>query len=162
LEIRVDNRVNINAILDSGSEVNLLAQRAYDKLIKSGVDLPTLPVQGVVLVTAFGKRSDRIRNQTLVSFTIGEDLFEGVFLISSQLVSEAILGGQLLKEYGLNLDFERDIVSYVREGAVTTYPFSSEKQVVRSESSDIRETKKSVHLPYYPQVNNLRHYQLTK
>jgi hypothetical protein len=84
-------------------------------------------------VTAFGKRSDRIRNQTLVSFTIGEDLFEGVFLISSQLASEAILGCQLLKEYGLNLDFGRSIVSYVREGALKTYPFSSEKQVVRSE-----------------------------
>jgi hypothetical protein len=55
-------RTGINAILDSGSEVNLLSEGVYEKLIKAGVDIPVLPVENVVLMTAFGKRSKRIRH----------------------------------------------------------------------------------------------------
>jgi hypothetical protein len=37
---------------------------------------------------------------------MGRDKFEGVFMISLQLTSEAIIGCQFLKEYGLNINFE--------------------------------------------------------
>jgi hypothetical protein len=88
-------RTVIHAILDSGSEVNLLSERVYRQLIQSGVEIPELPVESVVLVTAFGKRSKRIRKQALVDFTIGNDKFEGVFLVSLQLTNEAIIGCQI-------------------------------------------------------------------
>jgi hypothetical protein len=80
MKIQVADKFDVNAILDSGSEVNLLAASVYEKIIKSGIELPILPVQGVVLVTAFGKKSKRIRYQTLIDFVIGEDPFESVFL----------------------------------------------------------------------------------
>jgi hypothetical protein len=79
MKIQVADKFDVNAILDSGSEVNLLAESVYEKLIKSGIELPILPVQSVVLVTAFGKKSKRIRYQTLIDFMIGEDPFESVF-----------------------------------------------------------------------------------
>jgi hypothetical protein len=37
VQIKVGDAININAILDSGSEVNLLAERVYDQLIESCV-----------------------------------------------------------------------------------------------------------------------------
>jgi predicted aspartyl protease len=123
VEIRVENKFYITAILDSGSEVNLLSERVYNNLIKSGVRLLSLPVEGVVLVTAFGKRSNRIRQQTLTSFEIEEDTFESVFLISPQLSNQAIIGCQTLKEYGIRLDFKRESISYVRD-VLKEYPFS--------------------------------------
>jgi hypothetical protein len=63
IEIMVAGRTVINAISDSGSEVNLLSERVYEKLTKSGVDIPILPVEHVVLVTAFRKRSKRINTK---------------------------------------------------------------------------------------------------
>jgi hypothetical protein len=42
-------------------------------------------MENVVLVTAFGRRLKKIRKQALIEFKIGEDEFEGVFMISSQL-----------------------------------------------------------------------------
>jgi hypothetical protein len=53
------------AILDSGSEVNLISQEVFDELSKFRNDLLILPVQGVNLVTAFGKRSKKIKLQAL-------------------------------------------------------------------------------------------------
>jgi hypothetical protein len=57
IEIMVTDKLMINAILDSRSEVNLISQEIYEKLIKAGATILVLPVENVVLVTAFGKRS---------------------------------------------------------------------------------------------------------
>jgi hypothetical protein len=67
------------AILDSGSEINLISQEVFDKLSECTNDLLTLPVQGIHLVTASAKRSQKIKSQVLLEFYIGQDLFEAVF-----------------------------------------------------------------------------------
>jgi hypothetical protein len=48
-EINVAGRIVINAILDSGSEVDLLSERVYEKLTQAGVDIPVLPVEHVLM-----------------------------------------------------------------------------------------------------------------
>jgi hypothetical protein len=58
------------------------------------------------MLYAFGRRSRKVTRKALLEFTIGEDDFEGVFMISPQLANEAIIGCQLLKEYGTNINSE--------------------------------------------------------
>jgi hypothetical protein len=135
------NGTRIRAILDSGSEVNLLSERVYDRLIKSGVEAPVLPLENIVLVTAFGRRSKKIRSQALAEFAVGRDIFEGVFMISSQLTSEAIIGCQLLKEYGISINFERGSISYDREGCFREQLF--EHQLGSEERSDGRSSEEN-------------------
>jgi len=43
-------------------------------------------LQSTVLVTAIGSRSRRIKKQVYIPFFIGDDCFEHVFLVSSQLI----------------------------------------------------------------------------
>jgi hypothetical protein len=50
----------------------------------------------VVLTTAFGKRTRKIRRQALVQFTASSEMFEGVFIISPQIANDAITGCQFL------------------------------------------------------------------
>jgi hypothetical protein len=69
----------IKAILDTGSEINLLAGSVYEKLIKLWADVPTLPLENATLVTAFGKKSNRSKKQTMIEYAIGSDLFESNF-----------------------------------------------------------------------------------
>lgn len=88
IAIMVTNKILIHAIIDSGSEVNLISEAIYEKLITAGIKLLILPVENVVLVTAFGRKSKRIRQQVLIEFRMGSDQFESVFLISSQLKSD--------------------------------------------------------------------------
>jgi hypothetical protein len=107
VEISLTSDMRVKAILDSGSEVNLLAQSIYDRLLDSGMDVPTLLLENFVLATAFAERSNRVKKQAMIEFSIGKDLFEVNFFISPQLVNDAILGCQFMKEKGVSLSFEK-------------------------------------------------------
>jgi hypothetical protein len=48
-------------------------------------------------------------------------------MLSSQLTSEDIIGCQLLKEYGTNINFERGSISYVREGCFREQIFDQQR-----------------------------------
>jgi hypothetical protein len=85
LEITITGKFVMNAIIDTGSKVNLISGEIFEKLVKAGVQIPVLPVENVVLVAAFGKRSKRIRQQALLDFTMENDRFEIVCMVSSQL-----------------------------------------------------------------------------
>jgi hypothetical protein len=132
VEIRVKNKFPIHAILDSGSEVNLISQDVYEKLTTAGVNIPVLPVENIVLVTAFGRKSNRIRIQAYVEFTIGTDSFEQVFLVSSQLKNEMIIGCQFLKEFGICIDFCKGAISYVRHGVQREHEFVTSVEMHRA------------------------------
>jgi hypothetical protein len=136
VDITISNGIQISAILDSGSEVNLLSGSNYEKLIKAGIEAPELPLENMVLVTAFGKRSQRIRRQALIEFTIGNDLFEGVFMITPRLTNEAIIGCNLLKEYGFNINFATESFSYTREGELREHLFSQRPGLQKVQSDD--------------------------
>jgi hypothetical protein len=66
----------------------------YTNLINAGIDVPTLPLEGVVLITAFGKCSNTSRKQAQIEFTIGEGKFQGVFVVSPQVANDVIIGCQ--------------------------------------------------------------------
>jgi hypothetical protein len=119
----VSGKFNI-AIEGSGSEVNLLSERVYEELAKTGLEIPVLPVENIVLVTAFGRRSKRIRRQALLEFSIGHDVFEAVFMISAQLANDAIIGCQFLKEYGFRINFDSETFTYVIEGTSREQTFA--------------------------------------
>jgi hypothetical protein len=92
-------------------------------LISRGASIPVLPVENVILVTAFGKHTRKIRSQVLTEFYIGDEKFEVVFLLSPKLANEAILGCEFLKEYGIRLDFRKENLCYVREGSLRCHSF---------------------------------------
>jgi hypothetical protein len=70
VDIKVKNGIHFIAILDSGSEVNLLSERVYEQLMKTRAEVPVLPVENVILVSAFGRRSRKITRQALLEFAI--------------------------------------------------------------------------------------------
>jgi hypothetical protein len=56
-----------------------LTEKLYDKLIEAGVSLPSLPLDNVALVTAFGRQTKMIKKQAFIEFFAGEDRFEAIF-----------------------------------------------------------------------------------
>jgi hypothetical protein len=97
IEIKLNSELTVSAICDTGSDANLLNEQIYDQLIERDIKIPTLPLENVALVTAFGKHTRRIKKQALIEFKIGEDVFETVFLIAHQLTNQAILGHQFAR-----------------------------------------------------------------
>jgi hypothetical protein len=58
VEISLGDNMEVRAMLDSGSEVNVLAESICEKLIDLGGDIPNLLLEDVILLTANAKRSD--------------------------------------------------------------------------------------------------------
>jgi hypothetical protein len=59
----------------------------------------------------------------MVEFTTGRDLLEVNFFISPQLVNDAILGCQVMKEHGISLNFESECFIYFKGGTVKKHLF---------------------------------------
>jgi hypothetical protein len=137
MNIKVSGKFNIIAIVDSGTEVNLLSERVYEEPAKTGLEIPVLPVENVILVTAFGRRSKRIRRQALLEFSTGH-VFETVVMISAQLANDAIIGCQFLKEYGFRINFDSETFTYVREGISREQTFAPKAGSSKACSDDRR------------------------
>jgi hypothetical protein len=91
-----------------------------------------------VLVTAFWRGSKRIKQQALIEFTAGNDLFESVFMVSSHLTNKAIIGCQFLKEYGVSINFKRGTFSYVRGAELREHSFVTNVGLKKVISDDQR------------------------
>ena len=61
-----------------------------------------------MLVTVFGSRRWRIKKQVYISFFIGDDYFENVFLVSGQLIESLLIGADFLQEHGFVMNFKTD------------------------------------------------------
>jgi hypothetical protein len=161
VEIKVVGRIVINSILDSGSEVNLLSERVYEKLTQPHVDVPLLSVEHVVLVTAFGKRFKRIKRQALIVFTVGNNLFESVFMVSSSLRIKQLLVVNFKKKDGVSINFDRGTFSYVRGAELREHSFMTKvglKKVISDNPRVIGDVSAKI---THPEVSDLNPSQLT-
>jgi len=86
------------AVLGTGGESSLMRERIFEDLLAKGLRAPQLPVVNGALITAFGRRTKRIKRQALIAFEMGGFSYEHVFMIVPNLVPDAILGINFLKE----------------------------------------------------------------
>jgi hypothetical protein len=129
--------------------VNLVAEMACEGLVGAGVDVPLLPLESVVLVTAFAKRPKKIRKQDFLNFTMGDDMFEGIFMVSPQLANHMITCCPFLMEYGISISFERGSYSYARGGELTGRFLNQRSGLQKGRSNDHRreENHARIHNP---------------
>jgi hypothetical protein len=103
-----------------------MGERFYRILLEEGGRAEGLPVTCLVLTSAFGNKSSRIKVQALITFQLGEESFDRVFLISSQLTSQILLGADFLYHHKFSIDFKEECLIRCDpedEGKVFRYPF---------------------------------------
>jgi hypothetical protein len=138
IDISVRDRV-VNCILDTGAQASILSERVYNDLVTAGVEILVLPIQNVVLISAFGSKTKRIKNQAFLEFKLGEDVFEHVLLISSQLAADVILGSDFCSLHGFILDFNSKCIEYAREGQVRTVAFNQNVETEPLEAKQVQD-----------------------
>jgi hypothetical protein len=123
IDIRIGNG-NVKGVIDTGSEINLITEDLYAQLLSQGIEME-LKLQSTVLVTAFGSRSRRMKKQVYISFFIGDDCFEHVFLVSGQLIEPLLIGADFLQEYGVVVIFKTSCLIYEVEGNLKECKFTN-------------------------------------
>ena len=91
--------VNVNALIDSGSEITCISSKFYDDNIKSFENCPKLPVIGTTVKGAIFMKSKRVKLQLFCPIQIN-DLISKIlpFLVVPDLNEDCILGIDMLVE----------------------------------------------------------------
>ena len=82
----------VSAILDTGRELTIMNEHLYEKIKQRGNSYLELPAQHLKLVSAFNNKGKRVKKQIFVPVMLGNVSIDQVFIISSQLLTSAILG----------------------------------------------------------------------
>jgi hypothetical protein len=68
IDIQIGNG-SVKMVTDTGSEISLITEDLYAHLQSQGLEMLELKSQSTVLVTAFGIRSQRIKNKCVSHFS---------------------------------------------------------------------------------------------
>jgi hypothetical protein len=90
-------------------------EHLYNKLRHEGLKCFELPTQHVNLVSAFNKKSNRVKKQAMLDVKIGDFRINQIVLLSPQLLTDAILGLDFLVDYKAVINFaERSITLKIK------------------------------------------------
>ena len=105
---------SILAVIDMGSQISLLSEELYYKSKSEGVKSLELGEQNAVLISAFGNKSKRIRMQAMMPVDIDGMMMDHIFLISPQLLTQAILGVDFCRRNNIVIHFPEQYLTKER------------------------------------------------
>jgi hypothetical protein len=89
----------IFALIDTGCELSIMNEHLYNRSQHEGFKCFELPTQHVNLLSAFNKKSNRVKMQAMLDICIGDFKIKQIVLLSPQLLTDAILGLDFLADY---------------------------------------------------------------
>jgi hypothetical protein len=97
-------------------------EELYQKLRSLGVEGLELGVQNAVLLSAFGNKTKRIRVQAMMPICIDSIVVDHIFLISPQLLTQALLGVDFCRMNNIIINFPGQCFQW-RDGNVSRHHF---------------------------------------
>ena len=107
----------IPAVIDTGNQISLMNEGLDHNLRSESVEGLELEVQKAVLVSAFGNKSKRIRVQAMMPICIDDIVMDQIFVISPQLLSQALLGVEFCRMNNIIIKFPEQYFTMEREMA---------------------------------------------
>ena len=97
-------------LIDTGSEISVIAENILGELRETNKNIPILPVAGVTVVGVTGVRSKRVTKQIHLNFLINNAEFENTFLVVKGLSLDIILGNDFLQRNKAVINFKEKVV----------------------------------------------------
>lgn len=108
--------VSTEIMIDTGANISLIDNTEFDRI--NGLckeQIPTLPVNNIVIVGATGKLNKTIRKQTLIEVSSNGNSILMVFLVAKGLPFSALIGCDMLRRHSAVIDMGRGIVTLYHE-----------------------------------------------
>ena len=86
-------------LIDTGCELSIMNEHLYNRLRHEGLKCLELPTLHVNLLSAFNKKSNRVKKQAMLDVSIGDFKINQIVLLSPQLLTDATLGLDFLVDY---------------------------------------------------------------
>ena len=120
---------HIPAVIDTGSQISLLTEDLYYKLRSEGVEGLEVGVQNAVLVSAFGNKTKCMRVQAMMPILIDDIVVDHIFLISPQLLTQALLGVDFCRMNNIIINFPEQCFTMERDGNVSRHHFAYDNNI---------------------------------
>lgn len=95
----------VKCLLDSGSNITCISELCYQKMIKITY-VRTLPITNLFISGAFGKKSQRVKKQTLITLEMGPIDIDTVLVVVQDLSHEIIIGSDWLSVNNAIIDYD--------------------------------------------------------
>ena len=96
-----------------------------------------LGVQNAVLISAFGCKSKRIRVQAMMPIYIDDIVVDHIFLISPQILTQALLGVEFCRMNNIIINFPVQYFTMERDGKVSRHHFANDNNIQFIDISDL-------------------------
>jgi hypothetical protein len=118
-QIRVTiGKEQCKALIDTGCQCSVMSEELYEELKLKGLDSLELPMQNVVLKSAFTGRTKKVRRQALMKLQI-DITTDQIILIVPQLVTPFLLGMDFCTDNGVVINFQNNtlVINASNEGS---------------------------------------------
>lgn len=102
--------LELKALYDSGSEITVISQKLYNDNYEIFKKSPHLPVTGHIIKSAINEKTMAIKIQIMCKVKIDKYYDDIVFIVCPKLNRDVIIGFDIIKYLGLNLDVDKNII----------------------------------------------------
>mgnify|MGYP003701491077 FL=1 len=104
IEAWVEN-IKCLLLIDSGSTNSVCSLDFYNKIVRAGIKVQSLPTCSIFCNVAIGRKKQRINSQAMFKVRIGNVEIEMLFLVIKGLIGDAFIGCDSLAEWEAKIDF---------------------------------------------------------
>ena len=116
-------------------------EHLYNRLRHEGLKCFELPTQHVNLLSAFNKKSNRVKIQAMLGVKIGDFKINQIVLLSPQILTDAILGLDFLVDYKAVMNFAERSITLEINGENTKSEFIGIKETTNALEESLSENQ---------------------
>jgi len=117
----------VTLLVDTGATISVLTKEVVDIITQKNQKIPQLPVTGVQISNAVGKKICKVSKQIFCECKIGDVYIQTNFIQIENLNEKGIIGADILKKYSAQIRFNEQTVQFRVDQITHTIPFARQK-----------------------------------
>jgi len=115
----------------------LTQEQQSDTITKKNQKIPQLPVTGVQISNAVGKKICKVSKQIFCECKIGDVYLQTNFIQVENLNEKSVIGADILNKYAAQIKFNENNIQFRVDGATHIIPFANKEPRVVNEQEQV-------------------------
>lgn len=111
---------SIQLLIDTGATISVLTKELVEIILRKNSKIPTLPITGVQISNAIGKKICKVSRQIFCRYRIGTANIYANFIQVENLNERGIIGAEVLNQYNAQINFNNQTIKWEIEGTIHT------------------------------------------
>lgn len=116
---------SMQLLVDTGATISVLTKEIVDRIIQNNNHVPMLPISGVQISNAVGKKICKLSKQIFCECKLGPVTIFANFVQVENLNEKGIIGADVLRQYNTQIDFSNRTVTWNVNQTLYQTPFAN-------------------------------------